>query len=137
MFTNTGVPLPTYGCHAFMDFTSPSGTVSCKASTPTTGANTFSCEGPATTEVLSNDGNETVPNVVRPEELVTADGLAGFGTVPSTCDNAGQAKQNVAETLSGKSIDCLAKLLDSGSSRSRIAVRSLSVGARRRSPSAS
>jgi hypothetical protein len=54
-FTNTGYPAPSYGCHAFMNFTNPGPTVSCKVSAPTTGANTFSCEGNARTKIIKDD----------------------------------------------------------------------------------
>ncbi|HEX5713407.1 MAG TPA: hypothetical protein VFX85_08855 [Solirubrobacterales bacterium] len=65
-FTNTGYPAPSYGCHAFMNFTNPGPTVSCKVSAPTTGANTFSCEGNATTRIIKDDddiaGNVFIPS---------------------------------------------------------------------------
>jgi hypothetical protein len=55
VFTNYGVPVPSWGCHTFMNFTSPSGTVSCSVEAPTKGANTFSCEGPAVTKTIRDD----------------------------------------------------------------------------------
>lgn len=65
-FTNTGYPAPSYGCHAFMNFSNPGPTVSCKVSAPTTGANTFSCEGNATTRIIKDDddiaGNVFIPS---------------------------------------------------------------------------
>lgn len=54
-FTNYGLPVPSWGCHTFMNFTSPGGTVSCHADAPTKGANSFSCEGPAWTHVIKDD----------------------------------------------------------------------------------
>jgi hypothetical protein len=53
-FSNTGVPV-SWGCHTFMNFTSPGGTVSCTAEAPTKGANTFQCEGPAATTTIKDD----------------------------------------------------------------------------------
>lgn len=65
-FTNTGYPAPSYGCHTFMNFSNPGPTVSCKVSAPTTGANTFSCEGNATTRIIKDDddiaGNIFIPS---------------------------------------------------------------------------
>jgi hypothetical protein len=54
-FVNYGYPAPTYGCHAFMNLTSPRGTVSCHASAPTTGANSFGCDGPAWVKTIRDD----------------------------------------------------------------------------------
>jgi hypothetical protein len=54
-FTNYGVIVPSWGCRAFMNFTSPSGTVSCRVEAPSRGANTFSCDGPAETKVIRDD----------------------------------------------------------------------------------
>jgi hypothetical protein len=65
-FTNTGYPAPSYGCHTFMNFANPGPTVSCKVSAPTTGANTFDCEGNATTRIIADDddiaGNIYIPS---------------------------------------------------------------------------
>ncbi len=39
--------MPTYGCHATVEFVNPGLNVSCVRSAPTTGANNFSCVGNA------------------------------------------------------------------------------------------
>jgi hypothetical protein len=71
-FVNTGYPAPSYGCHAFMNFSNPGPTVSCKVSAPTTGANTFSCEGNARTKIIKDD-----------------DDIAGEVFIPSTATEPG------------------------------------------------
>ena len=179
-FTNYGVPVPSWGCHTFMNFTSPSGTVSCHADAPTKGANSFSCSGPAATNVIRDDddiageifipqrsgaktrtpdeptvgggsvrsgmlpgngwkktmvptdfgiagklmatgelpadcdknGKEAAPNNVDTEMVVRGGGDEGVGAVVTTFDNADQATDTVGEALSDRSIDCLAKLLN-------------------------
>ena len=54
-FTNYGTIIPSWGCHTFMNFTSPRGTVSCTAEAPSRGANSFGCDGPAATQVITDD----------------------------------------------------------------------------------
>jgi hypothetical protein len=90
-FTNTGYPAPTYGCHAFMNFSNPGPTVSCKVSAPTTGANTFSCEGNATTTTIRDDddiaGNVFIPSGSgtagpQPAEPKVGPAAVQVGTLP-------------------------------------------------------
>jgi hypothetical protein len=54
-FSNYGTIIPSWGCHTFMNFTSPRGTVSCTAEAPSRGANSFGCEGPAQTRIITDD----------------------------------------------------------------------------------
>lgn len=54
-FTNYGTIIPSWGCHTFMNFTSPHGTVSCTAEAPSRGANSFGCDGPAATRTIQDD----------------------------------------------------------------------------------
>lgn len=54
-FTNYGTIVPSWGCRAFMNFTSPSGTVSCRVEAPSQGANLFTCDGPAETKIIQDD----------------------------------------------------------------------------------
>jgi hypothetical protein len=55
VFTNYGLIIPSWGCHTFMNFTSPSGTVSCRVAAPSRGANTFACDGPAATKIIDDN----------------------------------------------------------------------------------
>jgi hypothetical protein len=52
---NTGIPVPTYGCHAIVIISAPGSNVNCKISAPTTGANTFSCDGNSTVKIIKDD----------------------------------------------------------------------------------
>jgi hypothetical protein len=91
-FTNYGLPVPSYGCHTFMNFTSPSGTVSCHADAPTTGANAFSCEGPATTKRIRDDddiageifvgGRSGAKSPAQPDQPDVSGGSVSAGALP-------------------------------------------------------
>jgi hypothetical protein len=91
-FTNYGLPVPSYGCHTFMNFTSPGGTVSCHADAPTTGANAFSCEGPATTKRIRDDddiageifvgGSSSAKPKVQPDQPNIGGGSVSSGALP-------------------------------------------------------
>jgi hypothetical protein len=91
-FTNYGLPVPSYGCHTFMNFTSPGGTVSCHADAPTTGANAFSCEGPAATKRIKDDddiagqifvgGSATKKSAPEPDEPSISGGSLRSGALP-------------------------------------------------------
>ncbi len=62
--TSTGIPV-TWGCHAFINFANPGPTVSCEVSAPTKGANTFHCDGNATTRILE-DSDDIAGNIFIP-----------------------------------------------------------------------
>jgi hypothetical protein len=90
-FSNTGVPVPSWGCHTFMNFTSPGGTVSCTAEAPTKGANTFQCEGPAATTIIQDDddiaGEIFIPKrsahpAAAPDEPSVSGGSVSLAALP-------------------------------------------------------
>jgi hypothetical protein len=54
-FSNSGYPVPSYGCHAALTFVNPGPNVACAYSAPTTGANHFSCDGNARVKVIQDD----------------------------------------------------------------------------------
>lgn len=62
--TSTGIPV-TWGCHVFINFANPGPTVSCEVSAPTKGANTFHCDGNATTRILE-DSDDIAGNIFIP-----------------------------------------------------------------------
>jgi hypothetical protein len=92
VFTNYGTFVPTWGCHTFMNFTSPHGTVSCSVEAPSRGANTFNCEGPAATQILRDDddisgkiGIMTLsgkPSEQAPEQPDVSGGSVKLGALP-------------------------------------------------------
>ncbi len=91
-FTNYGIPVPSWGCHTFMNYTSPSGTVSCHADAPTKGANSFGCEGPASTKVIQDDddiageifvGGRFSPKAqAQPDQPTVSGGSVRSGALP-------------------------------------------------------
>lgn len=84
-FTNTGYPAPSYGCHTFMNFSNPGPTVSCKVSAPTTGANTFSCEGNARTKIIKDDDD------IAGEIFIPGTGSSGAAPEPDEPEVGGGA----------------------------------------------
>lgn len=54
-FINTGYPVPTYGCHAMMQFLNPGANENCTYNAPTTGANHFNCNGAASVKITKDD----------------------------------------------------------------------------------
>lgn len=54
-FINTGYPVPTYGCHAVMQFLNPGSNENCTYNAPTTGANHFNCNGSASVKITKDD----------------------------------------------------------------------------------
>ncbi len=59
-----------------------------------------------------NSGKETAPNASRAEMLIRGGGGEGSGALVMSYDNAAQATASTKEALSGQSIDCLVKLLN-------------------------
>lgn len=68
-FRNTGYPVPSYGCHATLNFVNPGSNVGCVASAPTTGANHFSCGGNARVKITDDSDDITgevhIPSTTR------------------------------------------------------------------------
>jgi hypothetical protein len=62
-FSNSGYPVPSWGCHTALTFVNPGPNVACAMSAPTTGANHFSCGGNSTIQIIRND-NYIVGNVM-------------------------------------------------------------------------
>ena len=98
VFTNWGTLVPSWGCRAFMNFTSPSGTVSCRVEAPSKGANTFTCDGSAATKII--DDNDDISGQIgintlsgklsseAPEQPDVSGGSVSLGALP----NAGWKK---------------------------------------------
>jgi hypothetical protein len=84
-FPNTGYPVPSYGCHATVEFVNPGGNVSCAMSAPTTGANHFSCVGNARVKIIKDD--DDIAGEVR-----IAGGARSSGSPPSS----GQTRTGLA-----------------------------------------
>jgi hypothetical protein len=90
-FTNFGTFIPSWGCHTFMNFTAPGGTVSCTAEAPSKGANSFGCDGPAATHVIQDDddiaGEIFIPqrsstSAQAPDEPKISDDSVRLGALP-------------------------------------------------------
>jgi hypothetical protein len=65
----------------------------------------------------NNNGKETAPNASRAEMLIRGGGDEGSGALVSSYDNAAQATASTKEALSGQSIDCLVKLLNTADTK--------------------
>jgi hypothetical protein len=64
-----------------------------------------------------NSGKETAPNSSRAEMLIRGGGDEGSGALVMSYDNAAQATAGTKEALSGQSIDCLVKLLNTADTK--------------------
>ncbi|HWH20178.1 MAG TPA: hypothetical protein VN671_06575 [Solirubrobacterales bacterium] len=93
VFTNYGLIVPSWGCHTFMNFSSPSGTVSCKVEAPSRGANTFDCDGPAATKIIDNNDDISgqvgitslsgKPSSAAPQQPDVSGGSVRLGALPN------------------------------------------------------
>lgn len=92
-FTNYGTIVPSWGCRAFMNFTSPRGTVSCRVEAPSRGENTFACDGPAATKIIRDDDDIAgqigiisltgKPSSEEPQQPDVSDGSVKLGALPN------------------------------------------------------
>lgn len=70
-FSNSGYPVPAYGCHGTLNFINPGSNVLCAYSAPTTGANHFGCQGNAKVTITKDD--DDISADIRIAEKTTGD----------------------------------------------------------------